>query len=190
MRPSIDISRVSCQKGPMVGRALLAGYNRYVTVLGITKLISPFHINNHVWFFLLVNHTFQNDTSTVKMNNAAYQLAPIKPAFLATIAPFTGTRGKPGAMINIKGLIMVWVYRDTWHWGYHQTDGAQQESNSCCYRRPYYCVMNSLKIVATFYHVGGSFNLLKCHHLGCLNNPIVSNFILFCFVFLIVNCDL
>ena len=32
------------------------------------------------------------------------------------------------------------------------------------------------KVVVTFNHVGGSFNLFKYHHRGCLNNPIFLNF--------------
>ena len=31
------------------------------------------------------------------------------------------------------------------------------------------------KVVATFNHVGGSFNFFFGHHRGCLNNPIFSN---------------
>ena len=32
------------------------------------------------------------------------------------------------------------------------------------------------KVVVTFNHVGGSFNLFKYHHRGCLNSPVFSNF--------------
>ena len=35
--------------------------------------------------------------------------------------------------------------------------------------------LGSSKVVVTFNHVGGSFDLFKYHHQGCLNNPIFLN---------------